>query len=369
MIHFSSRLKKTLLIVFIAIVTLVALVIVFISPIAKYLVEKYDVKYIGREVKMDWAYVNPFTGYIHFDDFKVYEQKSDTVFIEIDGISAHVSMRKLLHKTYEINSLVLDKPMAKIIQKKKVFNFQDIIDLFTPKDKPKTDKGPVHFNLLNAEINEGTVHFFEPSTPINYSLVHVNFKSAGKHWDNDTVNGKFSFQSGVGSGNMDGNFSINLKNLDYRFGVKVKKFDMNILKQYLRDLSNYGNLSAILDADLQGKGNFKNKQNIDAKGRLILSDFHFGKDSTEDYSSFDKLTLAITELAPSKRKYFFDTVKLEKPYAKYERYDYLDNIQQMFGKKGSKVKETKSDPEKFNLIIYNRQNEKYSFLNRKVHIF
>ncbi|MES2565875.1 MAG: DUF748 domain-containing protein [Bacteroidota bacterium] len=347
----SPKLKKTLLIVSIIIVALVALIIIFISPIAKYLVEKYDVKYIGREVKMDWAYVNPFTGYIHFDDVKVYEQKSDSVFIEFDGISAHFAMRKLLNKTYEITSLTLEKPIAKIIQNKKVFNFSDIIDLFTAKDKPKTDKGPVHFNLLNAEINEGTFYFSEPTTPIDYSIIHVNFKSDGKRWDSDTINGKITFESGIGRGKVDGNFSINTKNLDYRFGVIVTHFDMKIMKQYLRDLATYGNISSVLDANLQGKGNFKDKQNIDGKGRLVISDFHFGKDSTEDYVAYEKLTLAITELAPAKKRYFFDTVLLQKPYVKYERYDYLDNIQRMFGHKGSKVKQIKSNPEKFNLII------------------
>ncbi|MDF2449035.1 MAG: hypothetical protein K0R26_1539 [Bacteroidota bacterium] len=347
----SPKLKKTLIILTIVIVALVALVIIFISPITKYMVEKYDTKYIGREVKMDWAYVNPFTGYIHFDDLKIFEQKSDSVFLEIDGITARVSMRKLFRKTYEINSLVLDQPVAKIIQKKKVFNFQDIIDLFNDKDKPKTDKGPVHFNLLNAEINDGVFHFSEPSTPINYSIIKVNFESEGKRWDNDTIKGKLKFSSGIGRGDVDAKFMINTKSMDYAFDVLVKKFDMKIMKQYLRDLSNYGNISSVLDADLEGKGNFKDKEAIDGKGRLVISDFHFGKDSTEDYVAYEKLTLAITELAPAKRKYFFDTVRLEKPYVKYERYDYLDNIQRMFGKSGSKVKEAKSNPEKFNLII------------------
>jgi len=349
--RFNSKIKKTILIITGIIFLAVVLTILFISPIAKYLVEKYDVKYIGREVKMDWAYVNPFTGYIHFDDLKIYEQKSDSVFLEIKGVSARFSLPKLLRKTYEIRSLSLDEPTAKIIQIRKRFNFQDIIDLFTPKDKPKTDKGPVHFNLLNAEINNGTFYFSEPSTPINYSIIHVNFKSAGKRWDNDTINGKITLQSGIGKGDLDGNFSINTKNQDYRFGVKVKHFDMKIMKQYLRDLSNYGYISSILDADLQGKGNFKSKEEIDGKGRLVISDFHFGKDSMEDYASYDKLTLVINELAPRKRKYFFDTVSLDNPYFKYEKYDHLDNIQRMFGKEGAKVKEAKANPEKFNLII------------------
>ena len=53
-----SRLKKTLLIVSSILVILVVLVILFISPISKYLVEKYDEQYTGRQITMDWAYVN-----------------------------------------------------------------------------------------------------------------------------------------------------------------------------------------------------------------------------------------------------------------------------------------------------------------------
>lgn len=347
----SSKLKKTLLIVSITIITLVALVIIFISPIAKYLVEKYDVKYLGREVKMDWAYVNPFTGYVHLDDLKIFEQKSDSVFLEMKGVSAHFSMTKLFSKTYEIESISLDAPVGKIIQIKKQFNFADIIELFSPKKDQKHKKGPVHFNLLNAEIKDGTFYFSDPLTPINYSIIHVNLKSDGKRWDSDTINGNITLQSGIGRGDIDGNFSINVKTLDYRFGVLVKTFDMLVMKQYLKDLSEYGNISSVLDANVQGKGNFKDKQSIDAKGRIAVSDFHFGKDSLEDYVSYDKLTLVINELAPAKRKYFFDTVNLENPYFKYEKYDHLDNIQRMFGKKGSKLKNAKANPERFNLII------------------
>ncbi|MBC7695639.1 MAG: DUF748 domain-containing protein [Burkholderiales bacterium] len=349
--HLISKIKKPLLIISGIVFLAVSLIIIFISPIAKYLVEKYDVKYIGREVKMDWAYVNPFTGYVYLDDLIIYEQKSDSVFLEMNGVAAHFSMTKLFSKTYEIESLSLDEPVGKIIQIKKQFNFSDIIELFSPKKNKKPKKGPVHFNLLNAEIKDGTFYFSDPLTPINYSIIHVNLKSDGKLWDSDTINGKLSLQSGIGKGDLDANFMINIKTLDYRFGVDIRKFDMLVLKQYLKDLSEYGNISTILDANVKGKGNFKNKQSIDAKGRIALSDFHFGKDSLEDYASYDKLTLVINELAPAKRKYFFDTVNLENPYFKYEKYDHLDNIQRMFGKKGSKLKNAKANPEKFNLII------------------
>src|SRR5665647_1388737 len=81
------KFKKPLIILFITITTIVVLAILFISPITKYLVEKYDAKYTGREIKMDWAYVNPFTGYIHFSNVKIYELNSDSIFFSANGVS------------------------------------------------------------------------------------------------------------------------------------------------------------------------------------------------------------------------------------------------------------------------------------------
>jgi hypothetical protein len=43
--------------------------------------------------------------------------------------------------------------------------------------------------------------------------------------------------------------------------------------------------------------------------------------------------------------------RLIHPFFKYERYDYLDNLQRMFGINGANISAVKDHPEKFNLII------------------
>ena len=349
----KKRWKKLLISLLLTVVIVVTLVIIFISPIAKYLVQKYDTKYLGRQVTMDWAYVNPFTGYVHLDNLKIYEVNSDSVFIKVSGVSANFSMSKLLSKTYEINSLYLDNPKGMIIRQNDVFNFIDIIQRFSPKDTIviAKKKKPLHFNILNCEISNGEFYFTEPNTPIHYSFLKVNFKTNGKYWDRDTIDGKISLQSGIGSGALKGDFVINTKTLDYKFGAVVTKFNLDVFNQYLKDLASFGNLRGYLNADIKAKGNFKNTKNIDTRGSIVFSDFHFGKDSLNDYLAFKKLTLAIIQLAPANKKYMFDTVKLLAPYFKYEKYDHLDNLQNMFGKQGAKAKALKYNSEKFNLII------------------
>ena len=66
---------------------------------------------------------------------------------------------------------------------------------------------------------------------------------------------------------------------------------------------------------------------------------------------FDRLVLAIILVSPKNHQYLFDSVSLDHPYFKYERYDYLDNIQTMFGVKGANITAVAANPAKFNLVI------------------
>src|ERR1051326_2634086 len=161
----KHRWRKILITFGIVILLFIGLVIALISPITKYLVEKYDKKYLGREIKMDWAYVNPFTGYIYFSNVKIYEMNSDSLFLSAKGLGATISVRKLFSKNYEITSLTLDEPRAQIVQNKNYYNLKDIIDRFSGGKKDSTAE-PVHFDLLNMKINEGMIRYVELLTPI-----------------------------------------------------------------------------------------------------------------------------------------------------------------------------------------------------------
>ncbi len=346
----KNRIKKALIITAISITAFIAVVIIFISPITKYMVEKYSVEYTGRQIKMSWAYVNPFTGFVHFSNFKVYEAKSDSVFFSAGGISVNFALMKMLSKTYQVDELTLTKPRGMVIQESMHFNFDDLIVKFTPK---KTNKPapPVHFNILNVKIIDGTFYYSQPLSSIYYYIKNVDLESSGLRWDADTTDGNFSFNPGMGSGSVKGSFFLNLKNLDYRMNTVVRKFDLNILQQYLRELSNYGTFSAFADADLKVKGNFDDGKDVDIKGLWSFNDFHFGKKPGDDYASFKNLKIIMYEVNPKGKKYLFDSVVLTRPFFKYEQYDSLDNYTRMFGINGVNVSSVNADPARFNLIL------------------
>jgi len=346
-----TRFKKPIIIVISSIIILVVVAIVFISPIAKYLIEKNDVKYTGRQIKMDWVYVNPFTGYVHFSNLKIYELKSDSVFISMKSLSGNISIIHLLSKSLKISNITFDQPHVTIIQSKRKFNFDDFAITFSSKGKPDPNAKPFHSYFQNIKIKDGHFYYRDLETPVNYSIKNVNIDSKeGWNWDKDVISANVSFLSGIGTGGMKGSYSMNLKTLNYILNVEVNKFDLKVFEQYLKAYANYGTFRANLDANLKTFGCLKDAENINIHGQLAINDFHFGKTRIEDYLSFNKVVFNVTDVNPMKHRYVFDSMALIHPYYKYENYDYLDNIEMMFGHNGDKISAAWVDTDRFNLI-------------------
>jgi hypothetical protein len=344
-------LKKILSVIVSSIVILILVLILFNSSISKYIVRKFDETLTGRKITLDWANLNPLTGCIQISNLKIYELESDSIFFSADGLGATISMFKLFSKTFEISKLTINHPRGVIIQDKKDFNITDLIDKFSSKEGSVRTKAQGRFNILNIRINEGEFHYREKLIPINYFIKKVNIKSKGKRWDTDTIAAQFSFLPGIGNGDIKGAFTVNLKNKDYHLAVASHKFDLNIIEQYLKELTNYGSFSANIDADIKSKGNLLDVEAVTTSGLIAINDLHFGKNPKDDYVSFDKLILAITEISPRNKKYIYDSISLTHPYLKYERYDDLDNVQNIFGKNGVNITAVKADPSRFNLAL------------------
>jgi hypothetical protein len=345
----GHKLKRVYLII-ISFVVLAGILIFFLSPISQRLISKYGSRYLGRRITTDWVSVNPLTGVLNMTNLKIYESESDSVFFSSKGISARVSMLKLLFGTYEIKRLLIDHPRGKIIQKDKNFNINDLIDKFSSKDKPDTIK-KIHLNILNIKIINGEFHYLELKIPVNYFIKNVNIESNGIRWNTDTTNIKFSFLPGTGSGKIKGDLTMNLKNSDYRIALQANKFDLGIIDQYLKGLTNNGSFLANIDANIKASGNISDQKNLSASGNVIINEFHIGKNPKEDLASFDKLGLSFVELNPGKQIFLFDSLTLSRPCFKYEIYDYLDNLQRIFGKNGENVSTAYKNTGNFNLII------------------
>ncbi len=351
MFKVNRPVKRVLIGITIAVIVFFIILVACISPIAKYLIEKYDDKILGRKIEMSWIYVNPLTGHIYIKNLRVYENHSDSLFFTAQSVTANFSMLKLFSKTYEISSITVYKPWGRIIQAKGAINFQDIIDHYRKKDKTPNNNPPTKFNILNCVIQDGEFHYDEISIPVTYYIKHVNIECPGHWWNVDSMFYKVALQSGPESGRINGTFSLNFKSLNYYIRATVDSFDLKPLSQYMKELSNYGNFGGWVDSKVQIEGCMKDRLALKTRGIVTIDRFHFGPSTHEDYASFQHFVLDLIEGDPGGKKYLIDSVMIDRPYFRYERYDHsLDNYTLMFGKAGSKPG-IHSDQEQFNLIL------------------
>lgn len=350
---FSGKFFRRITRVVLGITIFVLLLLLALSPIAKYLIEKYDVEYTGREITLKNAYVNPFTGYVFLSEPVIYELGCDSVALSGEGISANVEILDLLKKTINIGVINIEKPNWYIVQEgsKRNLNFKDLIEKFSSDKKSDKKKSSMHVLIESIRIEDGTFYYYEDQTPVRYHIKDVNISSSAIGYQVDTIAFNYAFSAGVGSGTMKGIFTINVNNLRYRLNADIDKYNLQMFQQYLHGLSNYGSFRATLDARMRSKGSLKDARDLKFKGWLSINDMHFGKDSIEDYAAFKKLYLDIIALHPGNEKYIFDTIVLAEPYFRYQRYDHLDNFQTIFGKGGSRVTAVSNNSERFNLIL------------------
>jgi hypothetical protein len=319
------------------------------SFLGKYLVEKYDIQWLGRQITIDRAYINPYTGYVYLSNLKIFEEKGDSVFVSAKSANARIFLLKLFQREVEIDHLIIDQPWASLVQNKDTLNFDDLIRRFTYTGTSSTH--PWHVTLLRTKIIDGVFHYREKVIPINYFIAGVNIESEGKKHDSDSVAAKFYFREGKSEGDMQGNFMVNFKNLDYRLALNVRDFDMEIMRQYIWELINYGMFRARLDAQVFATGNFSAHDSIKLRGTIAISDFHLGKTTEDDYFSFAKMAADIEAFSPADKLFLVDSLTLTDPYLRYERFDSLDNVQAMFGKAGQNITDVTGQPGRFNLII------------------
>ncbi|HEX2969124.1 MAG TPA: DUF748 domain-containing protein [Bacteroidales bacterium] len=326
--RYERRHGRLLLKSIVIILGIIILLILIASPLTKYLAQKYDVRFTGREITIARAFVNPVAGSLSLTDFRMYGPNGDSVFVYAHKFKTNISILKLIAGVYEVSRISLVDPEVIITRDDTVFNFSDLIKKFTAgADTTKKEK-ITKFRIKNISLSDGKIQYREKKIPFSITLSEINFDSPGVSWDTDTITGIFSLAPGLG--NFSGNFMFNQKSFDYRASLYLSGFQIGQFKPYLDALAGKGNIAAILNFKINADGNAKQLMNAHANGNFDVRDFHFGADPDRDYMSVNRFLVSFRDINPGEKRFYFDSVLIEKPYILYEKYDTLDNFRRMF---------------------------------------
>ncbi len=328
-----KKIVKYLFYLLITVVGLLILLIVFISPITKYLIEKYDTKYVGREIEIGKLHLNIFNGKLELTDLKIYEAQSNALFFKTGLLFVQINPYKAaLKQHYDIKTFKLNDYELNIIQKGTHFNFDDLLALGSTDSaaaKPKTEvSDTTRWWLRQIELNNGQVRYNDKLVGIKAGLQSLRIFCPGLAYNN--ANMRFLISSDVTSGghlNLD--FKLNTTDLFYQLHTSINNLGLNPFYPYLREVFKANDLQGVLNTTFLAKGNFNTPEDLALKGNLGVSNFKVIDVLDDSLALFKQLNVSIDSIHLKRSIFNLRNIELNEPYVKVDLFENGTNFNRL----------------------------------------
>jgi hypothetical protein len=219
--------KRIILYFIAALVGLIILTAIFISPIAKYVIEKYSEPYTGRLINMDYLRINLFTGEVNVKGFRIYEKGRRGIFISVGEINSRVALLRMIYSNFLIKKLTIDRPVVRIAQKGNHFNYDDLVERFLQDDKPPVPgEQPTPYWVKQFAINDATLVYSNNKPAVSVSLIRTFANISDISWDNPTYHIALSSRLQTG-GDAKVTLDFNSSSMNYFLEGDVQQFNIN----------------------------------------------------------------------------------------------------------------------------------------------
>ncbi len=334
MAHFSKfepaqqriQMKKSIKITLILssiLLGLILLIVVFISPISKYLIEKYSEEYTGRKITMNSLSINIFNGSVTAKGFTVNEAKSSKAFFKTDVLDLNIAVYKLWAGKYDITSVELMQPYIQVIQKGDHFNYDDLMKRFVyddPTAKKDSAAKPVQYWARNIKVKNATVLYTNTKPLTKIELIKGEVSIPLIAWNDPVYKIQSSFSLATG-GDCKAYLVFNSNTYDYKVKAEADKLSISFLYPYLKDYMKVKSLEGLLTANIWLTGNFNHPTAVALSGSLKANQFAIVDQTNELLTAIDETTIKIDTINTANNRYNFSSINLDHPFFRLSMYD------------------------------------------------
>ncbi len=312
------------------VMTTLVLLFVFISPIAKMVIEKNSEKWTGRKITMDALFINLLGLDAKIEGLKMYEAGSDTLFLGAEKVHANLSFFGLLKGEYNVKPVEVTSPYLVIEQSAKGFNYDDLYTRFTAEDTLATDtaSAPLHYRIEAVTLSGGKLIYRDKVANQEIVVEKLNLFCPLIASDTADIDLKtdFSLQTG---GDFIASVQLNTNTFNYRVDGDIAQLNLRLFDPYLKDIMKSSGFGGMISSHLQLAGNFDKPAEVALKGELNLSDFFLNDEKGETVTSWRNFALGIDTLNVASNLYAIDKVTLDDPYLLFEMYQESNNFTMM----------------------------------------
>lgn len=319
-----KRMYKVLCWIFGILLGLLLAILLLISPVARYVVEKNSKSWIGRTVEIDKLGINLLNGRINIRDLTLFEADQDTVFFHVDQILVNLNLWKLWQGIYHIEQLHVVDPSVRIIQKGDSLNFSDLIIRFSVNSNAHpidTLPGkPLKYILEDLSVSGGYIHYTSRDFEADINVEKMTFEIPAVSWDDPELDLSYSLSLASG-GDVAGSFHLNQQSLDYTQQVQVDSLKIAFILPYLQPYLKVKQLDATCLLAMITAGNINDPYRTAMQGKVDIRQFNLMGWKEQKELAFDHFSIAFDSVNTIKGFAKIGDVLLDGLYLKEDRYD------------------------------------------------
>lgn len=304
----KKKLIKTLVIIASALIIIVLIIAMAISPLAKNYIEKHSKELIGRKVVMRNLHINIFTGKFEIDSVYMYEANDKDLFASIDTFSINLTLHKLVTKKIEISELKIIRPYIDILQHGDKFNFDD---LKPKKDTSKVDTTKSTFSksivIRNIIMKGGRIVYTDQSLKNTIKMNDLAVSIPEIRFEQGDTRAGIHLKIGD-KATIDSHLALNMKTNVYQLNLKVFGLPVDMIHPYILEYYNIGKLNGLVGGDLFFTGNMDHISDFLISGTVNASGFNLTNMVGEPVSSIETASAKIEKIDWKKSIYLFDYV-------------------------------------------------------------
>ena len=317
-----------------AIVLLFALILAVASPAAKYVVNNYGERIVGRQLHADRVIINPYWGGVTISGFQCKEPNGETDFVSFDRLYVQIAYPQLIAKTVKIRAIHLDDFNGQVLKSNDKLNFSDIIERFASKDSveeqmPKdTAKNEWTVALNDIRINNGSIRYRDVVSDKQWKLEDISLNIPGLYFDNTQTNAGLEF--GLPTGGRVGVIA-GYKMQSNRYAVKLNLFDVHtdVVLPLVQDFLNISGLGAKLNGSVRVDGSLDNINNLQLSGNIAMTGLSIQDTRRDEIASIEELRVALNKGDLTTNTFLLDTLVISGITGNYEVHETWNTLSRL----------------------------------------
>lgn len=305
---------KILLVIAGAVALLVITAALLVSPIAKHYIEKHSKELTGRVITMDKLRFNIFNGSLKIISLEMKESNDSSSFFKFDTLLLDIRLLPMLSEKIKVDRIYLTNAFLNVTQNGESFNFDDLLERFTAEDtlssKVPEDTSSYEITIKDIRLNGGNILYKDIQVGSKFDLRNLSLAIPEVYFSGKSTNVGFSLAFADG-GTLESNLKYNMERSLYDVSLKLRRFSIGGITPYIRQYLKIGEISGVLAADINIKGETEHVMNFTVDGNAALDSFSMTDDKGRSVLTADKATVKMADVNPGKSLYVFNELTTE----------------------------------------------------------